>query len=119
MYHGFNDPNISALNTINYYETVTRTVGGGERVNDSMRLFMVPGMGHCRGGNGTDTFDMVTAMEEWVERGKPPSRIEASRVRNGATDRTRPLCAYPTVARYTGTGSTDQSANFECVARVR
>jgi feruloyl esterase len=78
---------------------------------------MVPGMGHCNGGDGTDTFDMLKTIEQWVEQGKAPDRIEASRVRNGKTDRTRPLCPYPQVAKYNGSGSTDESANFSCKAR--
>ena len=77
---------------------------------------MVPGMGHCGGGDGTDTFDMLSAIEQWVERGKAPDRIEASRVREGKVDRTRPLCPYPQVAGYKGSGSTDDSANFVCKA---
>jgi feruloyl esterase len=87
---------------------------GARAVRDSLRLFMVPGMGHCNGGDGTDTFDMLSAIEQWVERGKAPDRIEASRVREGKTDRTRPLCAYPQVARYDGSGSTDDAVNFTC-----
>jgi feruloyl esterase len=77
---------------------------------------MVPGMAHCGGGDGTSTFDMLTALEQWVDTGKAPDRIEASRVRNGQTDRTRPLCPYPQVASYKGSGSTDDTANFVCKA---
>jgi len=91
---------------------VKETVGA--KAGDDMRLFMVPGMGHCRGGDGTDEFDAVKALEQWVEKSKAPERIEASRVRNGKVDRTRPLCAYPKVAVYSGTGSSDESANFSC-----
>ena len=71
-----------------------------------------------RGGDATASFDMLAAMEQWVEQGKAPDRIEASRVRGPEqkTDRTRPLCAYPQVARYTGTGSIDDASNFRCVA---
>jgi len=71
-------------------------------------------MGHCRGGDGTDTFDAMKALDQWVEQGKAPEKIVASRVRNGAVDRTRPLCPYPQVASYTGSGSTDDAANFVC-----
>ena len=70
----------------------------------SVRLFMVPGMGHCGGGDGASTFNMVAALDAWVERGTAPEQIPASRVRNGAVDRTRPLCAYPRYARYSGSG---------------
>ena len=77
---------------------------------------MVPGMAHCGGGAGTSTFDMLSALEQWVEKGKAPDSILASRVKDGKTDRTRPLCPYPQVARYKGTGSTDEAANFTCQA---
>ena len=87
---------------------------GPGKVKDFYRLYMVPGMGHCRGGDGTDTFDMVTALEQWVEQGKAPDQIPASRVRNAKVDRTRPLCPYPQVAKYKGSGSTDEAANFAC-----
>ena len=83
-------------------------------MQSSYRLFMVPGMAHCRGGDGTSSFDMLSALQQWVENGKAPDRIDASRIRNGITDRTRPLCPYPQVAVYTGAGSTDQAANFSC-----
>ncbi|MBV8904191.1 MAG: tannase/feruloyl esterase family alpha/beta hydrolase, partial [Acidobacteriia bacterium] len=82
--------------------------------NDSIRLFMVPGMGHCRGGDGTDTFDPVTALDQWVTKGEAPGRIEASHQSKGITDKTRPLCPYPQIAQYTGAGSTNDAANFRC-----
>jgi feruloyl esterase len=90
---------------------------GARAVKNSLRLFMVPGMGHCNGGDGTDSFDMLSAIEKWVEQGKAPDRIEAARVRDGKTDRTRPLCPYPQVASYKGWGSTDDAANFVCSVR--
>ena len=77
---------------------------------------MVPGMAHCTGGEGTSTFDMLGALDEWVEHGKAPDRIPASRVTNGTVVRTRPLCPYPQVAAYKGSGSTDDAANFVCRA---
>jgi feruloyl esterase len=77
---------------------------------------MVPGMGHCGGGEGPDTFDMMSALDSWVEKGQLPERIEASKVVAGKVTRTRPLCPYPQVARYKGTGSIDAAANFACVA---
>ena len=73
---------------------------------------MVPGMGHCGGGNGASTFDMVAALDAWVRRGTAPEQIPASRVRDGKVDRTRPLCAYPRYARYSGSGNVDDAANF-------
>jgi len=114
QYHGWNDWQIAPLSSVNYYKTVADTLGGAGKVKDSYRLFMVPGMGHCSGSDGTDHFDMLTAMEQWVENGKAPDQIIASRVKDGAIDRTRPLCPYPQVAVYKGSGSTDEAANFVC-----
>jgi feruloyl esterase len=78
---------------------------------------MVPGMAHCGGGDGTDQFDMLSALEKWVDTKKAPDQIAASRIRDGKVDRTRPLCAYPQVAVYKGSGSTDDAANFSCKAQ--
>ncbi|OFW17165.1 MAG: hypothetical protein A3H29_01225 [Acidobacteria bacterium RIFCSPLOWO2_02_FULL_67_21] len=114
QYHGWADPQIPALSSVEYYESVVKTRGGTGRVHDAYRLFMVPGMGHCGGGSGTSTFDMLGALERWVEQRQPPDRIPAARILKGVTDRTRPLCPYPQVARYTGTGNTDDAANFSC-----
>ena len=118
MYHGWADPGIAPRNSVNYYQSVVAKLGkdtlGQAAVSNSIRLFMVPGMGHCAGGDGTSTFSMIDALSTWVEQGKAPDRIEASRVRGGKTDRTRPLCPYPQVAVYNGSGSTDESANFSC-----
>ena len=113
-YHGWNDPQISPLNATLYYDRVVAAMGGASRVQQNYRLFMVPGMNHCQGGIGTSTFDMLTALEQWVEGKKAPDSIPASRVEKGATIRTRPLCAYPQVATYKGSGSTDAAANFVC-----
>jgi hypothetical protein len=113
LYHGWSDPGIPAAGTIRYYDEVGATLGA-TTAKDSVRLFMVPGMGHCRGGTGTDTFDAVAALDRWVTQAAAPERIEASRVENGAVVRTRPLCAFPTRAVYGGKGSTDDSRNFEC-----
>jgi feruloyl esterase len=89
---------------------------GAANASKSVRLFMAPGMGHCRGGEGPDTFDKVGALERWVEQGKAPDQLTASHGIDGAVDRTRPLCAYPQVARHKGTGSIDDAANFVCKA---
>ena len=86
------------------------------RVHGSYRLFMAPGMAHCGGGIGPDRHDAVTAVIDWVEKGKAPDSMMASRVVNNQVVRTRPLCAYPRVARYSGQGSSDDAANFRCVA---
>ena len=99
--------------SVNFYKGVVSAVGDA-RASSSMRLFMVPGMGHCGGGEGPNTFDMVGPLEQWVEKGQAPARIVASHSTSGKVDRTRPLCAYPQVARYTGTGSTDDAGNFVC-----
>ena len=94
QYHGWSDPQIEPESCVAYYQSVLKALGGAA-VQDSYRLFMVPGMAHCGGGNGTSDFDMLTALENWVEKGKVPDRIEASRVRDGKIDRTRPLCPVP------------------------
>jgi tannase/feruloyl esterase len=112
-YHGWSDPGISPLNSLDYYEQVRDTVGVAN-VNDGYRLFMVPGMGHCRDGEGTEEFDMLTALEEWREKGMTPARIPARKITNGQVERTRPLCPYPQVATYVGTGDTNDAANFVC-----
>jgi len=114
QYHGWADPQISPGSSVEYYKSVEKAMGGRDNINANYRLFMIPGMAHCGGGEGTSTFDMLAALEQWVEQGKAPDRIEASRVRNGQTDRTRPLCPYPQTANYKGSGSTDASANFVC-----
>ena len=117
QYHGWGDPQISPRGSVNYYKSVLDTLGGANQVMGSYRLFMVPGMAHCGGGDGTSTFDMLSALDQWVEAKKAPERIEASRVRDGKVDRTRPLCPYPQIAVYKGSGSTDESANFACQAK--
>jgi feruloyl esterase len=99
---------------VDYYERAVKT--NGSRTGDFFRLFMMPGMAHCAGGVGPDRHDPVTAIIDWVEKGKAPDTIIASKVVNGQTVRTRPLCPYPQVARYKGTGSIDEAANFSCVA---
>ncbi len=113
MYHGWSDQLIAPENSINYFHNVVNAVGASKAA-DSIRLFMVPGMAHCQGGEGPNTFDQVTALENWVEHGKAPEEMTASRTRAGAVDRTRPLCAYPQVAKYKGSGSTDDAASFAC-----
>jgi feruloyl esterase len=116
QYHGWGDPQISPGNSVQYYSSVVKTLGGREAIHASYRMFMVPGMAHCGGGDGPNRFDMITALEQWVEKGQAPDRIEASRLRDGKVDRTRPLCPYPQVATYKGTGSTDEAVNFVCKA---
>jgi feruloyl esterase len=113
QYHGWNDQLISPMNSIDYYKSVLNAVGAN-KAQESYRLFMVPGMNHCAGGDGTSSFDMVSALEQWVEKGKAPEQIPASHLTNGVLDRTRPLCPYPQVATYKGSGVTSDAANFGC-----
>ena len=111
IYHGWGDPGIPPQNSVHYYQSVVKTT---KSARDSVRLFMVPGMGHCGGGDGTSTFDMVAAVDTWLATNTAPASIPASRVVDGKAVRTRPLCAYPAVATYKGNGSTDDAANFAC-----
>jgi Tannase and feruloyl esterase len=114
IYHGWSDPGIPPQNAVNYYQSVLATTPDTRAVRESVRVFMVPGMGHCGGGEGTSTFDMVSAVDRWVETKSAPERIPASRFVDGQTVRTRPLCAYPLTAVYSGTGSPDDASNFVC-----
>src|SRR5262249_29099277 len=114
LYHGWSDPQVPTLNTVAYYSRVVENLGGVSKAADRVRLFLAPGMGHCGGGEGPGVFDKVSALERWVEQGKAPDLLIASHVKDGKVDRTRPLCPYPGVARYTGTGNIDEAANFVC-----
>jgi hypothetical protein len=117
LWHGFADQLIMPEGTIDYYDEVVNTLGGGyQHTQEFARLFMAPGVGHC-GNTGINTgpvpqnpFDYVV---NWVEKGVAPETILASKTTGGVTQ-TRPLCPYPDVAVYTGQGSTDDAANFEC-----
>jgi feruloyl esterase len=112
QYHGWSDPDITPLNSINYYESVINATPG---TNDFYRLFLVPGMQHCTGGPGPSRFDTIAALEQWVEKGTAPDKIVASHLTPaGVVDRTRPLCPYPQEAQWKGTGSTDLAENFVC-----
>ncbi|MBV9324136.1 MAG: tannase/feruloyl esterase family alpha/beta hydrolase [Chloroflexi bacterium] len=115
LFHGWSDFGISPEATRRYYEAVVQTLGGREAVEKFARLFLIPGMGHCRGGTGADRFEALGPLVEWVEHGVAPDHIVASRVVDGEVVRTRPLCAYPKVARWTGSGSIDDATNFKCV----
>jgi feruloyl esterase len=112
-YHGWSDPQISPGSSVQYYTRVVEALGDASRVDSAYRLFMAPGMGHCGGGTGPNTFDMLGALEQWVEAGKAPDSILASQSLAGG-DRTRPLCPYPKVAVYRGTGSPNDAKNFAC-----
>lgn len=112
--YGWADPVLQPLVGVDYYEQAV--VRNGPDTPQFFRLFMVPGMGHCSGGVATDRFDAVTALVDWVEKGKAPDSIRAARVVDKQEVRSRPLCPYPQVARYTGHGSIDDAANFRCAA---
>ncbi len=114
QYHGWNDPQISPRSSVTYYEAVAKANGGVSKIQNNHRLYMIPGMNHCGGGDGTATFDMFSALTQWVEQNKVPTTIAASKVADGKAVRTRPLCSYPATAQYKGTGSTDDAANFVC-----
>jgi feruloyl esterase len=115
MYHGWADSDVPPEDGVRYYEAVERAMGGPAQTIDFFRLFMVPGMGHCGGGTGPNAFDAVGSLDQWVEHGKAPEKIVASHISNGMTDRTRPLCPYPQIAKWKGSGSIDEAANFACV----
>ncbi len=116
LYHGWSDPGISALGTLEYYERVVTAVGGQAAADEFARLYLIPGMHHCSGGPGPNSFDMLPVLETWVERGVAPSRVVASHSTDGVIDRTRPLCPYPQTARYTGRGRVDDESGFVCQA---
>jgi feruloyl esterase len=133
LYHGWNDPAISALNTINYYEDVIRHMTGS-KTQSFVRLYMVPGMQHCGGGPGATSFgasalDSVSdpkanvrlALEMWVEKGVAPAEIIAAKFaeNGGAATMTRPLCPYPQSAKYKGSGDPNKAENFVCAAPQR
>ena len=114
MTYGWADPILQPMVGVNYYEQ--SVAKNGSDTAAFFRLFMVPGMAHCGGGIGPDRYDAMTAVINWVEKGTAPSSMAASRVVNNQVVRTRPLCPYPQVARYSGQGSIDDAANFRCVA---
>ena len=101
-----------SLMGVEYYERVEQKMGAGTQ--DFFRLFMVPGMYHCAGGVGPNVFDAATPLLKWAEQGTVPTQITASRMENGKVTQTRPLCAYPQVAKYRGTGDTNEASNFRC-----
>jgi hypothetical protein len=112
--HGWADGLIPSQSTVNFYQALTKDVGT-RRASEDVRLFMVPGMGHCGGGSGPSSVDMLGAIDQWVQTGKAPEQLVASNP-PGQPARTRPLCSYPKVAKYTGHGDTDEAQNFRCDA---
>jgi Tannase and feruloyl esterase len=131
LYHGWADPDISPLSTVNYYENVIGKMGE-KTAEDFVRVYLAPGMQHCGGGAGATVLGAVPdtgaepqrgiqpALERWVETGDAPTEIVATKYKNPLNPQagvaaTRPICAYPKVARYKGSGSTDDASNFTCV----
>jgi feruloyl esterase len=114
LWHGWADQNIAPQNSINYYNNVVDVVGDEAKAQEFMRLFMIPGMGHCGGGAGPTTFDALAAVEQWVEKGTAPTELAGSHVTKGAVDYTRPICIYPEVPVYSGSGSETEAQNFTC-----
>lgn len=114
MTYGWADTILQPLMGVHYYEQAV--TANGDDGEDFMRLFMMPGMTHCAGGLGPDQHDPVTAIIDWVETGTAPDAILAKRIVDGDVVRSRPLCPYPQVARYSGNGSIDEAANFRCAA---
>ncbi len=113
FYHGVSDPWFSAYDTIDYYERMTAANGGASQVTDWSRLYLVPGMGHCAGGAAAlDTFDLLGAVVDWVEKGAAPDAVTATG--RAFPGRSRPLCAYPKHAHYKGSGDLEDAKNFEC-----
>jgi feruloyl esterase len=117
LYHGWADQQVAPGATIEFYESIRSLSPYPKRANDWVRLFMARGMADCVGGEGPDSFDSLSALERRVEQGQAPQQIIAAHRTAGHVDRTRPLCPYPKVARYTGSGSLDEAANFTCVTR--
>lgn len=114
--HGWSDGLIPSRNTVRLDEQLTSKLGA-KTAAKAVRLFMVPGMGHCGGGDGPFVFDALSVIDTWVEKGDAPERIVVSEP-PGKPAMTRPLCPYPQVAQYTGEGSTDEAANFQCKGTV-
>jgi len=119
QYHGFSDPNVPPETSVNYFESVVNFPDGSlERTQEFYRLFMVPGMNHCKDGPGANVFDMLTPLVQWVEEGIAPESVIATHYVNNTPAQgvafTRPLCSYPQEAEYKGSGNTNDAANFVC-----
>jgi feruloyl esterase len=97
-----------------FYEDLAEKNGGYEKLEGHARLFMVPGMQHCVGGSGPNTFDTLSALEKWVEKDVAPDAIPATHSTNSAVDRTMPLCKFPEEARYKGSGDVNDASNWSC-----
>ena len=115
MYMGWADPALNPLMGVEYYESVLSRMGPSAR--EFFKLYMMPGVFHCSGGVGPACFDPLAQVIPWVEKGKAPGSILAAQMDGGKVLRTRPLCAYPEVAKYQGQGSPDDAASFRCADR--
>ena len=113
MWHGWADPQVTPQNSTIYFNNVLTTVG--QQAEARSRCSCCQACTTARADPGPDRFDRMAAIEQWVEQGRKPTRIVASRMRDGKVERTRPLCPFGEVARWNGTGSTDDEANFSCV----
>jgi feruloyl esterase len=112
FYHGMSDPWFSANDTIDYYTRLGAANGGAEQVQGWSRLYLSPGMGHCAGGQSLDTFDLLTALVNWVEKNEAPASVVVTG--RAFPGRSRPLCAYPKFASYKGSGDVNSASSFEC-----
>jgi hypothetical protein len=113
FYHGMSDPAFSAMDTLDYYQKMSKANGGMDQVQNWSRLYLVPGMAHCRGGEfALDQFDLLSAAVDWVEKGTAPDSVIATG--KAFPGRSRPLCAYPKHAHYTGQGDPEDAKNFVC-----
>jgi len=112
FFHGVSDPWFSALDTVQYYESLTAASGGPDATRDWSRLFLVPGMGHCSGGETLDRFDFLSAIADWVEQDRAPDRVVATG--DAFPGRSRPLCPHPEQAQYRGRGNPEDAASFDC-----
>jgi len=117
LWHGWSDQLIYPEGTIDYYQRVEKQMGGAENTSKFARLFLAPGVGHCAGGPGPQPQGQFDAVVRWVEEGKAPDTLQAVKRDAGGATRTRPLCQFPMVAKYKGSGSTDDAANFTCAAQ--
>ena len=116
IYHGASDPAIPAERSVMFYHELATTLHGMQKAEASVRLFLVPGMQHCAGGIGPDQFDTLSAIEAWVEHGRPPQAIVASTKPDAAAPHSLPLCSYPQQARYSGSGALGDAANWKCAS---
>lgn len=114
IWHGWADEQVHTMSSIDFYNKIVAATSKAN-TDQVMRLFLAPGMAHCGGGPGPNTLEALTPLEQWVEQGIAPTRIIATKAANqGVPVRTRPLCAYPQVAKYNGSGDSNDAANFTC-----